>query len=72
MIKTWLIVLPLGLALGLGVGWAEKAFHWRKGLGGEILFGIMILAGVCGFYAFYRMLRAEIEDDPWSDPGEKK
>ena len=60
----WTLILP-GFALGLGVAWAEKKFHWRKGLGGDLLLAFMLVMFPVVLYLLYRMIRAEIEEDNW-------
>ena len=62
--KEWLAIIAAGILGGLGIAWLEKALHWKPGTGRQILFGIMILAGIFGAWGFYRMIRAEVEEEP--------
>ena len=66
-LKFWIPVVAGGFAAGLGLAWAEKHFEWEPGRGRHILIGFMALAGIAAAWAFYAMIKAEVEDDPWKD-----
>ena len=72
MLKTSMIAVGCGLAVGFGTAWAERHFHWHVGRGGDLLDGAMVAAGVIGCIIFYRIVRKEMDDDPWSDLGPRQ